>query len=241
MRSLAQFVATLATWVAVWAWLVWQFRGWPAGWLRSLCKQIVGAVLGVCAAFVSLGLLLRLFPEPAGSGRPDVLPGDNAPLYAIAFLLVLLAGWMVRRVRAAAGTSAPIQSEGQMRVAAEVAALRAMGNQSAAVTAPAWPAASRAAPAAATHPRKQPAKPERRAMRGRHGVLATVEFTYLSDKGELTERRVDVTAVDGPYIQAFCHLRREERTFRLDRIQGDVIDINTGEVMTPRAWRARCR
>ncbi|HMV53619.1 MAG TPA: hypothetical protein PKC15_07795 [Rhodocyclaceae bacterium] len=236
MRSFAQFVALLATWATVWAWLVWQFRGWHPGWLRTLFKHVVGAALGGCAALVMLGVLIWLFPDP-GSGRPDVLPGNNGPLFALAFLLVLLAGWMVRRVRRMpSSTSIPTQSEGQARVAAEVAALRAMANRPASTVAPVWPAASCEA-SAATLPKQELARSGKRARRG---VLATVEFSYLSDKGEWTERRVDVTAVDGFYIHAFCHLRHEERTFRLDRIQGDVIDMNTGEVFPPRVWASRC-
>ncbi len=34
------------------------------------------------------------------------------------------------------------------------------------------------------------------------------------------ERLVDVYAFDGAYIKGYCHLRKEERTFRLDRVEG---------------------
>ena len=33
------------------------------------------------------------------------------------------------------------------------------------------------------------------------------------------ERLVDVHGFDGVYIRAYCHLRKEERTFRLDRVE----------------------
>ncbi len=33
------------------------------------------------------------------------------------------------------------------------------------------------------------------------------------------ERLVDVLTFDGVYIRAYCHLRQEERTFRLDRVE----------------------
>ncbi len=46
---------------------------------------------------------------------------------------------------------------------------------------------------------------------------------YRSDLGQETERVIDVLGVDpgaygGGYVRAFCHLRDEERTFRLDRV-----------------------
>ena len=34
------------------------------------------------------------------------------------------------------------------------------------------------------------------------------------------ERLIDVIRFDGVYIRAFCHLRKEELTFRLDRVEG---------------------
>ena len=33
------------------------------------------------------------------------------------------------------------------------------------------------------------------------------------------ERLIDVQRFDGVYIRAYCHLRKEERTFRLDRVE----------------------
>ena len=33
------------------------------------------------------------------------------------------------------------------------------------------------------------------------------------------ERLVDVHSFDGAYIRAYCHLKKEERTFRLDRVE----------------------
>ena len=33
------------------------------------------------------------------------------------------------------------------------------------------------------------------------------------------ERLIDVHRFDGIYIRAYCHLRKEERTFRLDRVE----------------------
>jgi predicted DNA-binding transcriptional regulator YafY len=34
------------------------------------------------------------------------------------------------------------------------------------------------------------------------------------------ERLIDVIRFDGMYIRAFCHLKKEELTFRLDRVEG---------------------
>ncbi len=41
---------------------------------------------------------------------------------------------------------------------------------------------------------------------------------YISRNGSCTERWVEPVDVSGPFLIAFCHLRQEQRTFRLDRI-----------------------
>lgn len=35
---------------------------------------------------------------------------------------------------------------------------------------------------------------------------------------EVSEREIDVYGVDGVYVDAYCRLRREPRTFRIDRV-----------------------
>ena len=50
----------------------------------------------------------------------------------------------------------------------------------------------------------------------------TLELTYLSGDGQLTERLVDPLGLTGHgsalAMVAFCHLRQDQRTFRLDRV-----------------------
>ena len=76
--------------------------------------------------------------------------------------------------------------------------------------------------------------PPRRRGRGPRKLLADltraaetqkrVHMTYVSDRGELTERAVDPYALlfrDGEWsLVGHCHLRDDQRTFRVDRIRG---------------------
>lgn len=50
----------------------------------------------------------------------------------------------------------------------------------------------------------------------------TVKFTYEDSEGNITSRTVDVSIVTDFYIKGYCHKRRAERTFRIDRIIGDI-------------------
>ena len=65
--------------------------------------------------------------------------------------------------------------------------------------------------------------------------------TYLIDYedagGEITSRTITINKIyrdnSATYIDADCHLRRETRTFRLDRIVGYITDTRTGELLDP--------
>lgn len=51
----------------------------------------------------------------------------------------------------------------------------------------------------------------------------TIWMEYVSnssakDEERITKREVDIYNIDGGYFSGFCHLRNEERTFRMDRI-----------------------
>lgn len=50
---------------------------------------------------------------------------------------------------------------------------------------------------------------------------------------EQRDVRVDRISSNGPhtYLEGFCELRRAPRTFRTDRIRGDVLDLETGELL----------
>jgi predicted DNA-binding transcriptional regulator YafY len=70
---------------------------------------------------------------------------------------------------------------------------------------------------------------------------STIRFMYRDRDGKKTERTVDViTGKRGETFRAFCHLRKEERTFFFNRIVGaKVIDLVSGETLTPMEWRYR--
>lgn len=72
------------------------------------------------------------------------------------------------------------------------------------------------------------------------GVLGSIRFIYAADDLP-SERKVDVHAVDANYLKGYCNLRREIRTFRFDRIVGKITCLDTGEVMTPTAWKRQTR
>lgn len=63
--------------------------------------------------------------------------------------------------------------------------------------------------------------------------LGTVAFTYQDNKGVVTTRTVTVHSVDGIYLKGKCHDRQAQRTFLIDRIIGEVIDADTGELLVP--------
>lgn len=64
-----------------------------------------------------------------------------------------------------------------------------------------------------------------------------VAFIYEDSQGKVTKRDVDVREFDGEHITGFCHIRKQLRTFRSDRILNDEIILrNTGEVMSVNDW-----
>jgi hypothetical protein len=56
------------------------------------------------------------------------------------------------------------------------------------------------------------------------GLECQVTLKYENGQGEITDRKVDVSEVfvndSRFYIYGYCHLRKEKRTFRVDRIHG---------------------
>ncbi|PXX79135.1 hypothetical protein [Rivihabitans pingtungensis] len=66
--------------------------------------------------------------------------------------------------------------------------------------------------------------------------LDTVRFAYIDATGEYSDRRVVVRQLDGLCFQGLCLSRRATRTFRLDRVQGDITSEISGEVQEPWAW-----
>lgn len=69
--------------------------------------------------------------------------------------------------------------------------------------------------------------------------IGQVAFTYEDSAGDITHRTVTAHSVTAAYIKGECHDRRAERTFRIDRIIGDVTDCDTGEILSPKQWARR--
>lgn len=72
---------------------------------------------------------------------------------------------------------------------------------------------------------------------GQIGIGATYQIDYRTAQGELTSRTITINSITRDhrttYINAYCHLRNEDRTFHLDRIIGYITDNNTGEILDP--------
>ena len=73
---------------------------------------------------------------------------------------------------------------------------------------------------------------ERSYLQGRKNIQ-TVEFSYTNAEGVGSKRIVDVKEKKEEYFSGYCHFRNEKRTFRYDRIDGDIVIISTGEVVSP--------
>ncbi|EBA1889648.1 Uncharacterised protein [Citrobacter freundii] len=64
-----------------------------------------------------------------------------------------------------------------------------------------------------------------------------ISFCYVNSASETTFREVDVKEVDDTYITGYCHLRRQLRTFRIDRIKNqEVVIRDSGEVINVYDW-----
>lgn len=45
-----------------------------------------------------------------------------------------------------------------------------------------------------------------------------LEMIYLSEKGELSQRKVRILEIKNGFIKAYCHLRNHQRFFRINNI-----------------------
>jgi len=62
-------------------------------------------------------------------------------------------------------------------------------------------------------------------------VSARLEITYNDRSGQESQRSINITGYDGSaYLNGFCEMRQETRTFRIDRIK-EAIDQETGELI----------
>lgn len=69
--------------------------------------------------------------------------------------------------------------------------------------------------------------------------IGQVAFTYEDSVGDVSHRTVTVHSITANHMKGECHDRQAERTFRLDRIIGDLTDCETGEIMSPANWAHR--
>ncbi len=68
--------------------------------------------------------------------------------------------------------------------------------------------------------------------------LARVEFDYVDADGNFSSRRVNVFGVDKYRFEGYCHTARNLRTFLIERVQGEVMDVSTGELLPAAKWAA---
>lgn len=84
------------------------------------------------------------------------------------------------------------------------------------------------------------AKPraKRAARKPRSTSIDQVLINYRDSMGFESEREVTVHSLDDFYLKGFCHVRGAIRTFRIDRIKGSIVRIETGEVLALEEWQA---
>jgi hypothetical protein len=72
-------------------------------------------------------------------------------------------------------------------------------------------------------------------------AIGTITFDYLDARGNESHRTVEVTAVDDEYFEGLCFTAGDTRTFVIARVQGKVMDVSTGELLTSRLWATKAR
>lgn len=63
--------------------------------------------------------------------------------------------------------------------------------------------------------------------------IGMVSFSYIDADGFASDRTVIAHSITDDYLKGECMDRKAERTFRLDRIIGDVVNCETGELFDP--------
>lgn len=66
--------------------------------------------------------------------------------------------------------------------------------------------------------------------------IGVIAFTYEDSLGGVSYRIVTVHSVGSVYLKGECHEKKAERTFRMDRILGQLTDCATGEILSPTDW-----
>ncbi|HGO5816251.1 TPA: hypothetical protein ACK3JR_002170 [Mannheimia haemolytica] len=63
-----------------------------------------------------------------------------------------------------------------------------------------------------------------------------IQFWYTDIEGNVTFRNVKVTSLDSEYLKGFDLDKRANRTFKIERIDDEIIDVSTGEILSKRDW-----
>ncbi|WP_333983490.1 hypothetical protein [Ectopseudomonas khazarica] len=71
--------------------------------------------------------------------------------------------------------------------------------------------------------------------------IGVVQFMYEDSAGDVSYRTVTVHSVTANHLKGECHTKKAERTFRLDRIIGDLTDCETGEILGSKEWFDRLK
>lgn len=66
--------------------------------------------------------------------------------------------------------------------------------------------------------------------------IDSIQFWYTDFKGNLTKRNVRINSLDDEYLEAFDLDKHEERTFRIERIDDEIVDLSTGELLSKAEW-----
>ncbi|MBR0573368.1 MULTISPECIES: WYL domain-containing protein [Pasteurellaceae] len=63
-----------------------------------------------------------------------------------------------------------------------------------------------------------------------------IEFDYVDYHGNPTRRKVRVREVDETYLEGYDLNRRDTRTFKIERIGDEIIELETGLISTKEDW-----
>ncbi len=66
-----------------------------------------------------------------------------------------------------------------------------------------------------------------------------IKFSYESFDGAISSRTVSVDRVGPEHFSGYCHLRREKRMFKFNRVDGSVTILPSGEVIDQHTLRNR--
>ncbi len=195
----------------------------PAAGMRGHSRgRIFGTGLAIFLVLMTVGVILH---DPSQGAAPSSSTMTLAGLWMISMVAWPLAALIMRTRSRHAAVSPPTpapaakpwQGEKPKPLTAE---------QRKPLNLPARKTPAAAAP-----------KPNRTTRAIRTGwSIGEVAFTYMDADGEVSSRRVTVHSATSSHLKGECHDRQAERTFRLDRIVGDLVDCETGELLSPKRW-----